>query len=131
MRVGEPAFAPSSPVSVLKPKSEQPTAEVAISINQPPTTAMVGLNQPLVVMGTTAGLGGNTPGVKTWMWSIVSGDTGTFNPNAATLNSTFTHTGGAGPVVLRWTITNSPCPPSTATLTLALNQSPVVNPCLS
>src|SRR5204862_498349 len=72
----------------------------------------------------TAGLGGNSPTVGTGSWSVVSGGTGTFNPNAATPNATFTHATGVGPVVLRWTISNSPCAPSSADVTITITQPP-------
>src|SRR5262249_17308750 len=67
------------------------TADVAITITQPPTTATVGSNQTICAMGTTAGLGGNTPTSGTGTWTVMSGGTGTFNPNASTPNATFTH----------------------------------------
>ncbi len=102
------------------------TADVTITINQSPTTATVGGNQTICALGTTAGLGGNAPSVGTGAWSVESGGTGTFNPNHTTPNATFTHTGGAGPVVLRWTISNAPCIASTADVTITIIQSPSI-----
>src|SRR5205823_5398040 len=91
-------------------------ASVNVTVNQPPTTATVGGAQTICVNGTTSGLGGNTPSVGTGVWSIVTGGfAGTFNPNNTTPNATFTQTGGgAGSIVLRWTISNSPCTASSA-----------------
>ncbi|MBI4748124.1 MAG: hypothetical protein HY774_06515 [Acidobacteria bacterium] len=100
------------------------SATVTITITQAPTTATVGGPQTICVNGTTTGLGGNTPTVGTGTWSIDSGGTGTFNPNATTPNATFTHTGGAGPVTVRWTISNSPCTASSATVVITINQPP-------
>ena len=89
-----------------------------------PTTATVGGNQTICSGSTTAGLGGNTPSVGTGTWTVRSGGTGTFNPNAGTPNATFTHTSGAGPVVLRWTIANPPAPDSFAELTVTIASPP-------
>ena len=99
------------------------TANVTITINQPPTTASVGGAQTICASGTTLALGGNTPSVGTGAWSVVSGGAGTFS-NAASGSSTFTHTSGTGPVVLRWTISNSPCTASTANVSITITQSP-------
>ncbi len=100
------------------------TADVLVTITQPPTTATVGGNQTICALSTTAGLGGNTPTVGTGTWTVQSGGTGTFSPNANTGNATFTHTGGTGPIVLRWTISNPPCPNSFAQVTITITQSP-------
>src|SRR5262249_18956021 len=100
------------------------TNSTAVTVNQPPTTATVGGPQTICALGTTAGLGGNTPSVGTGAWSVVSGGTGSFNPNNTTPNATFTHTSGAGPIVLRWTISNAPCTASTADVTITINQNP-------
>jgi hypothetical protein len=78
--------------------------------------ATTGGDQSIGALGTTTALGGSDPGDASGTWSIVSGGTGTFSPNADTPNATFTHTGGRGPVVLRWTVTNGACAPSTADL---------------
>jgi hypothetical protein len=97
------------------------STNVTVTVNELPTTATVGGPQTICANTATLGLGGNTPTVGTGAWSIVSGGTGTFS-NASDPNSTFTHTGGAGPIVLRWTITSlAPCAPSTADLTVTLN----------
>jgi hypothetical protein len=97
------------------------TADVTVTINQPPTAAAVGGPQTICESGTTASLGGNTPAVGSGAWSIVSGGTGAFS-DAGDPNSTFTHTGGAGPIVLRWIITGTtPCLPSSADVTVTIN----------
>src|SRR5205807_6553581 len=58
----------------------------------------------------------------TGAWSVVSGGTGSFSPNATTPNATFTHATGTGPIVVRWAISNSPCAASTANVTITINQ---------
>ncbi len=100
------------------------SGSATVTVNQPPTTASVGGPQEICSGGTTAGLGGNTPTSGTGSWSIMSGGTGTFNPSAATPNATFTHTGGSGPIVVRWTISNPPCSDSTANVTITIDQPP-------
>jgi hypothetical protein len=100
------------------------TADVTITVNPAPTTATVGGAQTICASGTTTGLGGNTPSSGTGQWSVVSGGTGTFSPNATTPGATFTHTGGTGPVVLRWTISRAPCTASTADVTVTVNPAP-------
>src|SRR5205823_14969981 len=93
-----------------------------ITLHQAPPT--VGGPQSICALGTTTGLGGSAPTVDTGAWSVVSGGTGTFSPNAATANATFTHATGTGPVVVRWTISNSPCTASTADVTISINSAP-------
>ncbi len=89
-----------------------------------PTTASVGGDQAICAGETTTGLGGNTPIFGTGMWSIVSGGTGTFNPNAAAPNATFTHATGTGPVILQWTISSPPCAASSSGLSVDINPTP-------
>ena len=83
-------------------------------------TASVGGPQTIPEFGTTQPLGGNTPEPPaTGEWSIVSGGTGTFS-STTDPNATFTHTGGEGPIVLRWTVSNPPCAPATADVTITI-----------
>src|SRR2546425_2457288 len=110
--------------TISNPPCTDSSATVTITITQPPTTATVGGNQTICALGTTSGLGGNTPANGTGAWSVQSGGTGTFNPNASTPNATFTHTSGTGPIVLRWTISNPPCTDSFAEVTVTITQAP-------
>lgn len=104
------------------------TADVSITITPAPTTATVGGPQTICENATTVGLGGNTPGSGTGAWSIVSGGTGTFNPDNLAANATFTHAAGSGPVVVRWTIsTAAPCTPSTADVSITISQEPTAS----
>ncbi|MCG3193790.1 MAG: hypothetical protein DIJKHBIC_03044 [Thermoanaerobaculia bacterium] len=91
-----------------------------------PVEATAGGDQTICALGTTAPLGGNTPLLGTGVWSVLGGGTGTFSPSASTPDATFTHTGGIGPIVLKWTVTEPPCPPSGAFVTVTLIPPPSV-----
>jgi uncharacterized repeat protein (TIGR03803 family) len=84
-------------------------SQVLLAALPMPTTAIVGGSQSIPVSGTTAGLGGSIPLSGTGRWSVESGGSGDFSPAESAPNATFTHTGGAGPVVLRWTISLGSC----------------------
>jgi len=109
--------------TISNPPCTDSTAQLTITVSQPPTPASVGSNQTICALGTTTGLGGNTPASGTGTWTVFSGGAGTFS-NIHTANATFTHTSGAGPVVLKWTISNPPCTDSTAQVTITVNQPP-------
>ena len=102
-------------------------ADMTVTFSLSPTTASVGGAQSICPNGTTTGLGGNTPAVGTGRWTVVSGGSGTFSPNTTTPNASFTHTGGAGPITLRWTISNPPCLDATAEVVITINSGPTVN----
>lgn len=94
---------------------------VNVLVSSPPSTATVS-SPTLVVCGslTSGSLGGNTPITGTGAWSIVSGGTGNFS-NSASGNSTFT-ANAYGTYVLRWTISNAPCTPSQADVTVTFTR---------
>ena len=76
---------------------------------------------------TTTTLAANTPAVGTGAWTITSGAGGTVTtPTSPT--STFTGVAGTA-YVLRWTITNAPCTPSTDDVSITFNQTPTVCQC--
>lgn len=89
-----------------------------------PPAATVGGPQSICSGGTTAGLGGNPPLTGTGAWSVQSGGTGNFTPNASTPNATFTHTGGSGPITLRWTLTDPVCGASSADVAVTILAAP-------
>jgi len=107
--------------TISNPPCADSTADVTITLDAHPTPATVGADQAICALGTTSGLGGNAPSVGTGTWSVVSGGTGTFSPNANDPNAVFTHTGGVGPIVLRWTISSPPCADSTADVTVTVS----------
>src|SRR5262249_29038821 len=104
--------------------SNNTSTPTSTTVNKPPTTATVGGNQTSCALGTTTGLGGNTPTIGTGTWTVQSGGAGTFSPGATTPGATFTHTSGAGPIVLRWTISNPPCTDSFAEVTVTVKAPP-------
>jgi uncharacterized repeat protein (TIGR01451 family) len=109
----------------IDPNLANNSGSFMVTVKEPPTAATVGGPQAICALGTTTGLGGNTPVIGTGTWSIVTGGvTGTFLPTPNTPDATFTHTGGAGPITLRWTISNSPCADSFAEVTITVNPSP-------
>jgi hypothetical protein len=93
-----------------------------IEIVAPPTPANAGPDQ---TDASTCGLktiklAAYNPTDGTGEWSIVSGTGGSFI-NATLNNTTFTGTVGTE-YVLRWTVSNPPCDPSTDDVTIKLNQ---------
>ncbi len=80
------------------------------------TAAAAGSPQSLCA--TTAVLGGNEPTAGTGVWSLQSG-TGAIT-NTTLFNSGVTGL-GIGINVFRWTITNSPCTPSSSDVTITRN----------
>ena len=101
--------------------------EVVITRNATPTTSNAGPDQTgAATCGlTSVTLAANTPVVGTGLWTIVSGTGGTITtPTSPT--STFTGTAGTA-YVLRWTISNAPCPPSTNDVNITFNQNPTTS----
>ena len=110
--------------------TSNPSDPAVVAIRSQPV-ASAGGPQTICNLGTSQPLGGNTPAAGSGAWTVVSGGTGFFTPGAASPSATFTHTGGAGPIVLAWTVSNAPCTPSSAnvTLTIGSNQTiPVTAP---
>jgi hypothetical protein len=97
------------------------TDEVTITLKSSPSQANAGNDQS--ICGTTATLGANSPTSGIGQWSLVSGQ-GTFidanSPNTQVINM------GAGVNVFRWTISNSPCPASQATVSITSTPSNLV-----
>lgn len=101
------------------------SANFAISVKAPPTTATNSSTQTICTTGSPT-LSGNNPATGTGSWSVVSGP-GTLSTqfgDTAVYNTTFSPAGGAGSYVLRWTISNSPCASSAADATITVNAPP-------
>ena len=101
------------------------TDDVDIVVSLPPTASNAGINQT-ICSTASATLAANTPSVGTGAWTVTSGPdlsptqfSSTGNPAA-----TFTPAGGTGSYVLTWTITNSPCTPSTSNVTITVDPPP-------
>ncbi len=97
------------------------SSQVTITVNPAPTIAAAGLNQ--TICGTTATLAGNTASIGSGLWTLISG-AGTIT---ASTSPTSGLTGlGTGANVFQWTITSSPCAPTTSQVTITANPIPVV-----
>ncbi len=71
---------------------------------------------------TSVTLSANTPTSGVGSWSIVSGSGGSFG-NSSSATSTFSGVAGST-YTLRWTISNSPCTPSTDDVVITFNRNP-------
>lgn len=92
---------------------------VNLTIIAPPTVANAGGNQS--ICGSSLALSANAAAIGTGSWSIISGS-GAF---ALASSPTTTVTAlGNGTNVLRWTIGNGNCPPSTSQITLGVSLPP-------
>jgi gliding motility-associated-like protein len=98
--------------------------DVLITFNANPSVANAGADQTSLCGVTSTALLGNTPGVGTGAWSIVSGIGGSF---VATSNPTTTFNGIIGTTyTLRWTISNAPCAASSDDVLITFNANPSV-----
>ncbi|NTW32895.1 MAG: LamG domain-containing protein [Bacteroidetes bacterium] len=78
---------------------------ITASVMLTPTTANAGSDQNLICGSSSTTLAGNTPTAGTGAWTIVSGTAAITTPGSPIS----TLTGISDNVVLRWTISNSPC----------------------
>src|SRR5690606_28852350 len=94
--------------------------EVTIKVDAAPTTADAGPDQ--VLCNTTTTLAANTPVVGIGQWTIVSGTGGSF---ASASDPSTSFTGNAGTTyVLRWTISNESCAPSSDDVQILFEATP-------
>ena len=100
--------------------------QLTVTVIALPTVATAGPNQPNLcgVLSTT--LAGNTPTVGNGTWSQISGP-GTVTFAIASDPVTTATATLYGVYVLRWTIANGICTPSTSDVTITFNQKPVTN----
>jgi gliding motility-associated-like protein len=98
--------------------------DVEVAFEQAPTPANAGPDQTVCGPATLAG---NTPAIGTGQWTIVSGTGGSF-ADAANPTTTFSGTGGTT-YVIRWTISNGSCTPSTddVSITFDINTPTTAN----
>ena len=102
------------------------TAQVVVTINKAPT-ASAGGSQTICAGSSTAGLGGMVAGSATGGTWTTSGS-GTFTPNATTLNATYVPSAGdatAGTATLTLSSTGQPasCPAATAQVVVTINKA--------
>jgi uncharacterized protein (TIGR02145 family) len=91
--------------------SAAPVSTASVTVSEAPTTANAGTDINPACDATTATLAGNTPTVGTGAWTVVSGTATITTPSSPT--SGVTGLAVPGTATLRWTISNSPCTPST------------------
>ncbi len=104
----------SATVHVLQAKSD-----VTITVSELPTPSDAGADQELCDTDNTT-LSANTPTVGTGLWTVISG-TAVF---ADATNPTTPVTGlSTGANVLRWTISNGSCTPSTSEVTITVYEA--------
>ncbi|HEX2901057.1 MAG TPA: HYR domain-containing protein, partial [Bacteroidia bacterium] len=90
-----------------------------------PATSIANAGVDQLICGTSALLAANTPVNGTGLWSIVSGTGGSFS---SATNPAATFTGIAGNAyTLRWTISNSPCNPTTDDVVVTFNAFTTAN----
>ncbi|MGC4023164.1 MAG: hypothetical protein QM734_15065 [Cyclobacteriaceae bacterium] len=101
------------------------TSTVSISVTAAPTTAAAGADKTICSTGSL-NLAANNPAIGTGAWSVFSGPSTSASQfaNVASPTSKFTPAGGAGTYVLTWTISNSPCTPSTDNVNITVNAPP-------
>ncbi|MGQ0826823.1 MAG: PKD domain-containing protein, partial [Bacteroidota bacterium] len=97
--------------------------EVDIIILSSPTVAAAGPDQNLCNV-TTATLAGNAPAVGTGAWTVFAGTATITTPASPTSGVTGLTIGSS--VTLRWTISNSVCPPSTDDVVITVAALPTV-----
>src|SRR5664280_1251775 len=110
--------------TITNPPCLQSIDDVVITFNQNPTAANAGPDQAgAATCGlTTITLAANNPTIGTGAWTIFSGTGGSF-ANASLYNTTFIGIVG-DTYILRWTIANAPCAPSSDDVIITFNQNP-------
>ena len=105
----------------------QATATGTITVQALPTANAGGVMTAICQGGTSGVLGGSVGGSATGgMWSTPAG--GTFNPNATTLNATWTPPAAySGTATLTLTTTGGVCTAATASKNITVHPSPNVN----
>ncbi|HOY48369.1 MAG TPA: gliding motility-associated C-terminal domain-containing protein, partial [Flavobacteriales bacterium] len=93
--------------------------EVSINVLNPPTTANAGSDQTICLSATT--LAANTPSSGNGVWTVVSGSG--FFANATQPNSNVSGL-STGVNILRWSISNGVCSPSTDEVSITVLQAP-------
>ncbi len=96
--------------------------DVSIIFNQNPSLSNAGIDQTLACNASSTSLLANTPLIGTGVWTIVSGNGGSFSGLSNPLSS-FTgvlNTNSVEVYSLRWTISNPPCLSNSDVVTISL-----------
>ena len=98
---------------------------ISITVAALPTTA-TNESKSFCQTAVSVALSGNSPSVGTGSWSVISGPSTLSSQFSSTSNptATFTPAGGVGNYLVRWTISNSPSPSSSADATITMNAVP-------
>jgi PKD repeat protein len=97
------------------------SADVQVIIYDNPSAANAGSNQSICASSAT--LNGNTPAVGNGTWSLVSGPNTPSFSNVNAPNCTITNL-IAGTYLIKWTISNGPCPASNDTVQIDVTGTP-------
>lgn len=100
-----------------------PTVSFPVTVSPMPTTANAGSDQNLCNVTTTT-LAGNNPSSGTGSWSLISGSATITTPTSPTSPVTGLTPGSSA--TLRWTISNSPCTPSTDDVMISVFTGPTI-----
>lgn len=98
------------------------SSTVTISVDQSPDSAKAGIDRTLDIPFTQ--LQGNIPSVGAGQWSWVSGNGVISNSNDATAEISGMQVGVS---ILKWTISNGVCPPSSDEVTVTMNPLQIPN----
>lgn len=101
------------------------SGSATVIIRLPPVAKVTG-SQTICQFETAAVLGNPLSLHETGLWSVVGGGTGSFN-DATNPSAIFTHTGGVGPITLRWTVSNPPCLAAMGEVTITIQPPATVN----
>ena len=99
------------------------TATITVTYYDSPTPATAGATQNLCASLTSGPLGGNTPTIGAGVWTQTSGPGTTAFSNTSDPASTATAS-IYGTYVYTWTISNGPCTPTTASITVNYYDTP-------
>ncbi len=97
------------------------SSQVTINVDPAPSTANAGPDQ--TVCSTASTFAGNTPGIGTGYWTLISGSGVPTTPNSPTSAVTGL---GVGANIFQWTIVSGGCPSSSDQITITRDANPTV-----
>ncbi len=102
------------------------SSTVTITRNGTPTTANAGPDQTRCITPGSATMAANTASVGTGAWAQVSGPVTATITTPSSPTTTITGMTTAGTYTFQWTISNSPCTPSSDQVDIIINTAPIV-----